>query len=120
MPKVFYTERDIIDLFQHGEHKLVVGDNVVLTELAYEKAKQLGVELLQFTDIPPAAPMRPYISKSPSSFAVNNVGTTPHNTRLEEIKVRVREAVKIRLGNSIDPALLDEIIERIAADIGLK
>jgi hypothetical protein len=120
MPKVFYTERDIIDLFQRGEHCLVVGDNVVLTELAYEKAKQLGVELLQPTDTPPAAPIRPYISKSPSSYISNNVETVPQNSQLDEIKTRVREAVKNRLGNSIEMSKLDEIIDRIAVDIGLK
>jgi hypothetical protein len=120
MPKVFYTERDIIDLFQRGEHSLIVGDNVVLTELAYEKARQLGVELLQPTDTPPAAPIRPYISKSPSAYISNNVGKVPQNSQLDEIKARVREAVKTRLGNSIDLTKLDEIIERIAADIGLK
>ena len=118
MPKTFYTQRDIEDLVTQGGRSLVVGEDVVLTELAYEKAKQLGVELLQPNDTPPAAPIRPYISKSPASGPASP--GIPSSPRLEEIKARVREAVRARLGGSIDPALLDKIIERVAAEIGLK
>ena len=120
MPKTFFTERDIEDMFQRGTHSISISDDVVLTELAYEKAKKLGMDLLQATDTPPAAPIRPYLSKS---LTVNtgpvSSGLSP-SPRLEEIKARVREAVKARLGSSIDPALIDKIIERVAADIGLK
>ncbi len=118
MPKTFYTQRDIEDLVTQGGRSLVVGDDVVLTELAYEKAKQLGVQLLQPHDTPPAAPIRPYISKLPAS-APASPGLPP-SPRLEEIKARVREAVRARLGGSIDPAVLDRIIERVASEIGLK
>lgn len=120
MPKTFFTERDIEDMFQRGTHSLSITDDVVLTELAYEKAQKLGMELLQATDTPPAAPIRPYINKS---LMVNTGPVSPGlpaSPRLEEIKTRVREAVKARLGSSIDPALIDKIIERVAADIGLK
>jgi len=37
MPKEFYTERDIEDMFKRGILSLQVNDNVVLTELAYEE-----------------------------------------------------------------------------------
>jgi hypothetical protein len=40
MPKKFYTEKDIEDLFNSGTKSLQVTDEVVLTELAYEKAKR--------------------------------------------------------------------------------
>jgi hypothetical protein len=38
MPKEFYTENDIEDLFNRGVRSLQITDHVVLTELAYEKA----------------------------------------------------------------------------------
>jgi hypothetical protein len=120
MPKTFFTERDIEDMFQRGTHSISINDDVVLTELAYEKAKKLGMDLLQATDTPPSAPIRPYISKPLSANtgpANPGISASP---RLEEIKVRVREAVRARLGSSIDPALIDKIIERVAADIGMK
>lgn len=121
MPKIFYTERDIEDMFARGTHMLELNDNVVLTELAYEKAKKLGVQLLQPTDTPPAAPIRPYLNQAVTSTASGPASAAmPASPRLDEIKARVREAVKARLGTSIDPALIDKIIERVAADLGLR
>ena len=46
MPKQFYTEKDIEDLVQRGVKSLQVTDEVVLTELAYEKARRLGLQLV--------------------------------------------------------------------------
>lgn len=48
MPKTFYTDRDIEDLVKGGATSLFIGGgNVVLTELAYEKAKILGLILVK-------------------------------------------------------------------------
>ena len=64
MPKEFYTEKDIEDLFKRGIRSLQVTENVVLTELAYEKAKRLDFQLISDrADNPPAAPVRPYLSE---------------------------------------------------------
>ena len=64
MPKKFYTERDIEDMFRSGIMSLDVGDSDVLTELAYEKARLVGMKLVcDKPDNPPSAPVRPYISK---------------------------------------------------------
>ena len=119
MPKTFFTERDIEDLFQRGGRSITVTEDIVLTELAYEKARQLGIELLQSSDTPPAAPIRPYLNQP--SMGGGPVDPALHGShRLEELKIRVKEAVAARLGAGIDPALIDKIIERVAADIGLK
>jgi len=67
MPKEFYTEKDIEDLFQRGIKSLQITENVVLTELAYEKAKRLDFQLItDRVDNPPAAPVRPYLSAAPA------------------------------------------------------
>src|SRR5512137_2002259 len=76
MPKEFYTEKDIEDMVKRGIQSLVVGENVVLTELAYEKAARLGMKLIQDRpDNPPSAPVRPYLSQNleprPSSKQVS-------------------------------------------------
>ncbi|MCD4673752.1 MAG: hypothetical protein K8R77_13895 [Anaerolineaceae bacterium] len=125
MPKVFYTERDIEDLFARGIRMVEVGDDVVLTELAYEKAERLGVRLVQGNEKPPSAPERPYLSqqtsekKVPVSFDkdVVSANSTPGS---DDLKARVRSAVLARLGNQIDPALLDSILERVLANLRLK
>jgi len=65
MPKIFYTERDIEDLYHSGVTTLVVNDDVVITDLGREKARKLGVELLKENDQPSSAPIRPYITEHP-------------------------------------------------------
>ena len=40
MPKTFYTERDIEDLAKRGVISLVEDDDVVLTDLARDKARK--------------------------------------------------------------------------------
>ncbi len=62
--KTFYTDHDIEDLVKRGIMSLTLNDNIVLTDLAYEKAKRLGMSLITAKAYtPPAAPVRPYVSK---------------------------------------------------------
>ncbi len=119
MAKIFYTERDIEDMVQRGERSLVVNDDVILTDLAYEKAKRLGVELLQPDDTPPAAPIRPYINKT-SSKQIPAASKPQTSSKIEAIRANVKSAVKARLGSQVSDELLDRIIDRVAAELGLK
>jgi hypothetical protein len=64
MAKEFYTERDIEDMVKQGKTSLQLNDNVVLTELAFEKAHRLGLQLITVNAKPPSAPERPYIAKT--------------------------------------------------------
>ena len=117
MPKEFYTERDIEDMFKRGILSLQVTDNVVLTELAYEKANRLGMQLLRERPVePPSAPLRPYLSqlRKPEAPAAPSA---PSET---ELTVRIRAAVLAQLGNQVDPALLDVIIQRVLKSTGVK
>ena len=47
MAKVFYTEHDIDDLAARGVTALEVDDNVVITDVAREKAIALGLRLVR-------------------------------------------------------------------------
>jgi hypothetical protein len=117
MPKEFYTERDIEDMFKRGILSLQVTDNVVLTELAYEKANRLGMQLIrQRPAEPPAAPVRPYISQvlKPKATAVPSA---PAET---DLTARIRAAVIAQLGDQVDSALLDVIIHRVLESTGVK
>ena len=130
MPKEFYTEKDIEDLFRRGIRSLQITENVVLTELAYEKANRLDFQLItDRADNPPAAPVRPYISESqtPPPAATKpgvtaEVPSTPQPTSSDskEIENRIRSAVIARLGNQVDAKLLDTIIHRVVKNVGLK
>ena len=137
MPKEFYTEKDIEDLFKRGIRSLQVTENVVLTELAYEKAKRLDFQLItDRADNPPAAPVRPYISEPQARRPVPTIGpATPaaesqpqpaftpalsQGERKKDIENRIRSAVIARLGNQVDAKLLDNIIHRVVKSVGLK
>ena len=131
MPKVFYTEKDIEDMVKRGVMSLEVGDNVVLTDLAYEKANRLGMQLRRESpDNPPSAPVRPYITSkttppAPASAAAAAPGALPAATPSvaasgKELHQRIRSAVIAKLGSQMDHDLLDVIITRVLNQTGVK
>jgi hypothetical protein len=130
MPKQFYTEKDIEDLFNRGTRSLQVTDDVVLTELAFEKAKRLGLQLItDQAENPPSAPVRPYLSEAPAPArpkptvaAVTQTAAQPQPSqpRVLPVEQRIRSAVIAKLGNEVDAKLLDNIIHRVVKGIGLK
>ena len=133
MPKTFYTERDVVDLVGQGVRSLIVDDDVVLTDLAYEKARKLGLELLRANDQPPAAPVRPYIAKlqSPSSGVSAKPAFSPPVTAPvppavipakaeDELYQRVYNASLAKLGDSVDPKLLGVIVDRVLKSLSTK
>ena len=133
MPKTFYTERDIVDLVKQGVTSLIVDDDVVLTDLAYEKARKLGMELLRADDQPPGAPVRPYIAKLPSPSASGSGKATvsaPASAPVsaagagakseDDLYQRVYKASLAQLGDSVDPKLLGVIVERALKSISAK
>lgn len=119
MPKVFYTEIDIEDLVKRGILSLEVNDNVVLTDLAYEKAQRLGLKLVRDKpENPPAAPVRPYVAQqTPPQQPPGGEAPRPAP---DDLTQRIRSAVIARLGTQVDPALLDTIIKRVLASTGVK
>lgn len=133
MPKEFFTEKDIEDLVRRGVTSLEVSENTVLTELAYEKAGQLGMHLLQAgADTPPAAPIRPYLSQverpmvnaAKPAYAplppAPSLPAAPAAALPADLQNRIRQAVTARLGSQVDPRLLDVIIQRVLASTGVK
>lgn len=123
MPKEFYTERDIEDLAARGQFTLTVHEDVVLTELAFEKAERLGVKLVQPHQTPPAAPVRPYLSeehKPAPKAASTSTSSTVTPTRDEDLRQRIRSAVKAKLGSQVDDALLEAIITRVLNNVGVR
>ncbi len=125
MPREFYTEKDIEDLVNRGVRELQVNDDIFLTVLAYEKAKELGLILHKQGSIDPSVPVRPYLSSSTSQETNHNFSTGSPSLRVQssdqiDLSVRIRTAVKQKLGDQIDSALLDRIIERVLHSTGVK
>ena len=116
MAKTFYTERDIEDLASRGGKSIHINDDVVLTELALEKASVLGVELVRekqaaAQSVSKFATAKPVARVSPTS--------TPPVSQ-PDLRQQVRDAVIARLGNEVDPKLLDTIISRVLDNVGVK
>ncbi len=102
-------------------------ENVVLTEVAYEKARTLGMKLVRCApENPPSAPVRPYLSHkhdraaaAPAAqpAAAHPIAAAPTEVDLQR---RIHDAVAARLGNQVDAGLLDVIIRRVIAGTGVK
>ena len=126
MPKTFYTDHDIEDMVTRGVQSLVVDDDVVLTDLAREKVLKLGLELRR--DAPPSAPERPYITKFTSPSAVMKPTAAPQlekpaltpQSGEADLYTKVFEASLARLGNAVDPKLLETIVRRVLNTVSPK
>jgi hypothetical protein len=127
MPKEFYTERDIEDMWKRGVMSLQMGENIVLTDLAYEKAQRLGMQVLRPISgqrepdekpvEPPAAPVRPYLSQSSASIASPSIASQESEA---DLAARIRAAVLAKMGGQVDSQLLDSIIQRVLKSTGVK
>jgi hypothetical protein len=109
MAKVFYTERDIDDLKARGITSLDVTDNVVVTDVAAERAMKHGIKLnrVEFRAQPGARPSQFTNAASAPMPAAAPGAVDP------ELKEKIRAGVLSRINGQVDPALLDAVITRV-------
>lgn len=117
MPKVFYTERDIENLAQRGLLHLELRAGEALTDLAYEKARRLGVQVVRAPADKPVAVTAPASAPPPVGAASPPAEMPPPPG--EALAQRIRAAVLARLGERIDPDLLEVIIQRVLNSTGV-
>ncbi|MHB1119374.1 MAG: hypothetical protein ACYC6H_08515 [Bellilinea sp.] len=131
MAKEFYTEKDIEDMWKRGIMSLELSDDIVLTELAYEKANRLGMRLQRpSADNPPSAPVRPYLSTPKPAVPAAALDVSAYLPQVEslvapktgdlDLQQRIKNAVMARMGTQVDPKLLDSIIQRVLSTTGMK
>jgi hypothetical protein len=133
MPRRFLTEKDIEELFRRGERSLEVTPDMVLTDLAFEKARQRGIQIVDGQI--PSAPMRPYLVQHPvkkpeAAGAAPAQAETPgmklplnlsgSGLKRDELHERIRAAVARKLGDQIDPQVVETIITRILDSTGVR
>lgn len=125
--KTFYTERDITDMHARGVTEIEVDDNVVLTDLARERAISLGVKMKlvsQRSGQPDALPRLAVASQIQLPPAVNGPGLQPASTPApaaadqSDVAAQVKSAVIARLGTTVHNDLLDQIIPQVLARLG--
>ena len=109
MPKIFYTERDIDDMKARGVTSIDIADNVVITDLALERAMRYEMKINRATSV--SAP------KATFSSSVNLVAAYPREASAgdAELKAKIKSRVLAKLGGQVDASLLDAVITRVLA-----
>ena len=111
MPKIFYTERDIDELKARGVKSLDITDNVVITDLALERAMRYDMKINRSDSA--SAP------KASFSGSVNLVAAYPREAPTVDVdlKQKIKSMVLAKLNGQVDAALLDAVITRVLAGI---
>jgi len=137
--KTFYTERDIDDLQAAGAVEIEVDDDVVLTDLARERALKMGLRVRRVKQrsgppvkglppavaaaiparepvAPPAAsppPAHPETMPPAAATTASQQANAPASA--DETAKKIKAAVVARLGTDRYNDLLDEIIPQVLA-----
>ena len=111
MPKIFYTERDIDEMKSRGVTSLEITDNMVITDLALERAMKYDMKIKRAE--PGSAP------KATLSGSVNLVAAYPRagSAGDAELTQRIRSAVLAKLDGQVDTAVLDAVISRVVSSL---
>jgi hypothetical protein len=111
MPKIFYTERDIDELKARGVSALDITDNMVITDLALERAMRYDMKINR-----PDSRSAP---KATLSGSVNLVAAYPRpgSAGDAELKQKIRSAVLAKLDGQVDAAVLDAVISRVVSSL---
>ena len=111
MPKIFYTERDIDELKARGVTSIDVTENVVLTDLALERAMRYEMKINRLAQSAPKATYSPSVN----TYAAYQREAPRESTSEIELKQRIKSAVLARLNGQVDAVLLDAVITRVLA-----
>jgi len=111
MAKIFYTERDIDDLKARGVESIDVTENVVLTDLAVERAVKHGMKINRHERSSPQATYSPSVN----TYAAYTREAPRESASDSELKQKIKSAVLARVNGQVDEALLDAVITRVLA-----
>jgi hypothetical protein len=109
MPKIFYTERDIDDMKARGVTSIDVTENVVMTDLALERAMRYEMKINRLEQAAPKATYSPSVNLTASTVHT----TVTRNSDNTELRQRIKSAVLAKLDGQVDGSLLDAIITRV-------
>jgi hypothetical protein len=111
MAKIFYTERDIDDMKARGVTSLDITDNMVITDLALERAMRYEMKINRADSAS--------LPKATFSGSVNLVEAYPREASTSasdvELKQKIKALVLAKLDGQVDAALLDAVITRVLA-----
>lgn len=123
--KTFYTERDISDMHANGVTEIEIDDDVVLTELAREKAIALGLKMKLVTQRSGQPNSLPRLAVAPQmllppavvgpSSPLPTPAAPPPGATGTDLAAQVKSAVIARLGTDAHNDLLDQVIPQVLA-----
>lgn len=123
--KTFYTERDIEDMHTNGVTELELDDDVVLTDLARDKAIALGLKMKmveKHSGQPNSSPrlaVAPQMQLPPAVAGPSSplpAAAAPSSATSEaDLVAQVKSAVIARLGTNAHNDLLDQVIPQVLA-----
>jgi len=111
MPKIFYTERDIDEMKARGVTSIDLADNVVMTDLALERAMRYEIKVNRIEQSAPKATYSPSVN----IYAAYQRQAPRESASDAELKQKIKSAVLARLNGQVDAALLDAVISRVLA-----
>jgi hypothetical protein len=109
MPKIFYTERDIDEMQRRGVTSIDVTENVVMTDLALERAMRYEMKINR---VQPSSAPTAKLSQS-VNLAVSSVHTMPERSSDSDLKQKIKSMVLAKLDGQVDAVLLDSVITRV-------
>lgn len=109
MAKIFYTERDIDDMKARGITSIDVSENIVLTDLALERAMRYEMKINRLEQSAPKATYSPSVN----TYAAYQREVPRESASDAELKQRIKSAVLAKLDGQVDSALLDAVITRV-------
>jgi hypothetical protein len=109
MAKIFYTERDIDDMKARGITSIDVTDNIVLTDLALERAMRYEMKINRHEQAAPKATYSPSVNLTASTVHT----TVARSSDNAELRQRIKTAVLAKLDGQVDGTLLDAVITRV-------
>lgn len=111
MAKIFYTERDIDEMKRRGATSLDITENVVITDLALERAMKYDMKINRSDS--GSAP------KATLSSSVNLVAAYPRaeSTGDADLKQKIKSAVLAKLDGQVDAAILEAVISRVVSSL---
>jgi hypothetical protein len=109
MPKIFYTERDIDDMKARGVTSIDLTDNIVLTDLALERAMRYEMKIKRAEQSTPKATYSPSVN----TYAAYQREAPRESAFDAELKQKIKSLVLAKLDGQVDGALLDAVIMRV-------
>jgi hypothetical protein len=118
--KTFYTERDISDMHANGVTEIEIDDDVVLTELAREKAIALGLKMKLVAQRSGQPSSLPRLAVAPQMLLPPAVvgpasPLPPPPLAPTDLAAQIKSAVIARLGTTVHNDLLDQVIPQVLA-----